>query len=209
MELVPLPCAVSHHNRMETDILEALQTQGAGHLGVEAAGAKLSVTLLNRAIVHDIVGRDGHTARLAADRGGALLTFVSHVISLDLTQDSAPKKPLAKAASPPKRGRCSKAAIASIRNCPGRSTEIAVDWSRTGVSQGVDDTARGHRHAGRRRSGFGRVSGACRRIAGAERRTGGACGGTRTPAWAEQRQQRQAPIQRRSEEEAGPCQQPS
>src|SRR5271165_6768181 len=83
MELVPLPCAVSHHNRMETDILEALQTQGAGHLGVEAAGAKLSVTLLNRAIVHDIVGRDGHTARLAADHAAALLTFVSHVISSD------------------------------------------------------------------------------------------------------------------------------
>src|SRR5208283_1092576 len=96
-----------------------------------------------------------------------------------------------------------------LRNCPGRSTDIAVDWPRTGVSQGVDDTARGHRHPGRRRSGFGRVSGACRRIAGAERRIGGACGGTRTPAWAEQRQQRQAPIQRRSEEEAGPCQQPS
>ena len=44
MELVPLPCAVSHHNRMERDILEALQTQSAGHLGVEAAVAKLSVT---------------------------------------------------------------------------------------------------------------------------------------------------------------------
>src|SRR5208282_2541065 len=83
MELVPLPCAVSHHNRMETDILEALQTHGAGHLGVEAAAAKLSVTLLNRAIVHDIVGRDGRTARLAADHAGALLTFVSHVISSD------------------------------------------------------------------------------------------------------------------------------
>ena len=44
MELVPLACAVGHHNRMETDILEALQTQSAGHLGIEAAGAKHSVT---------------------------------------------------------------------------------------------------------------------------------------------------------------------
>jgi hypothetical protein len=84
MELVPLPGAISHHNRMETDILEALQTQGAGHLGVEAAVAKLSVTLLNRAIGHDIVGRDGRTARRAADHAAALLTFVSHVIPSDL-----------------------------------------------------------------------------------------------------------------------------
>jgi hypothetical protein len=85
MELVPLPGAISHHNRVETDILKALQTQGAGHLGVEAAGAKLSVTLLNRAIVHDIVGWDGRAARLAADHAAALLTFVCHVISSDLT----------------------------------------------------------------------------------------------------------------------------
>src|SRR5271157_231031 len=84
MELVLLPCAVSHQNRMETDILEALQTQGAGHFGVEAAAAKLSVTLLNRAVVHDIVGRDGRTARLAADNAAALLTFAYHVISSDL-----------------------------------------------------------------------------------------------------------------------------
>jgi hypothetical protein len=69
---------------METDILEALQIQGAGHHGVEAAVAKLSVTLLNRAIVHDIVGRDGRAARLAADHAAALLTFVSHVISSDI-----------------------------------------------------------------------------------------------------------------------------
>jgi hypothetical protein len=52
---------------MEMDIFEAFQTEGAGHLGVEAAVAKLSVILLNRAIVHDLVGRDGRTARLAAD----------------------------------------------------------------------------------------------------------------------------------------------
>src|ERR1700719_3538054 len=84
MELVPLPGAISHHNRMETDVLEALQTQGAGHLGVEAVVAKLSVTLLNQAIVHDIVGRDGRAARLAADHAAALLTFVSHVISSDI-----------------------------------------------------------------------------------------------------------------------------
>ena len=44
MELVPFPCAICHLNRIETDILEALQTQSAGHLGVEASGAKLSVT---------------------------------------------------------------------------------------------------------------------------------------------------------------------
>jgi hypothetical protein len=69
---------------METDILEALQTQGAGHLGVEAAVAKLSETLLNRAVVHNIVGCDGRTARLAADHAAALLTFVSHVTSSDL-----------------------------------------------------------------------------------------------------------------------------
>jgi len=69
---------------MEMDILEALQTQSAGHLGVEAAVAKLSVTLLNRAVVHDIVSRDGRTARTAADRAAALLTLVSHVISSDL-----------------------------------------------------------------------------------------------------------------------------
>jgi hypothetical protein len=85
MELVPLPGAISHHNRMETDILEALQTQGAGHLGVEAAVAKLSVTLLNRAIVHDIVGWDDRAARLAADHAAALLIVVSHVIPSDLT----------------------------------------------------------------------------------------------------------------------------
>src|SRR5260221_14298495 len=84
MELVPLPCAVSHHNGMETDILEALQPQSAGPLGFEAAVAKLSVTLLNRAVVHDIVSRDGRTARIAADRAAALLTLVSHVISSDL-----------------------------------------------------------------------------------------------------------------------------
>src|ERR1700722_18109037 len=84
MELVPLPRAVDHHNRMETDIFEAFQTRDAGHLGVEAAVAKLAVTLLNRAIVHDIVARDGRIARLAADHAAALLTFVSHVISSDL-----------------------------------------------------------------------------------------------------------------------------
>jgi hypothetical protein len=84
MELVPLACAVSHHNRMETDILEALQTQSAGHLGVEAAVAELSVTLVDRTVVHDIVCRDGRTARIAADHPAALLTFVSHVISSDL-----------------------------------------------------------------------------------------------------------------------------
>jgi hypothetical protein len=83
MELVPLPCAISYHNRIETDILE-VQAQGAGHLSVEAAVAKLSVTLLNRAIIHDIVGWDGRTARLAADHAAALLTFVTHVISSDL-----------------------------------------------------------------------------------------------------------------------------
>jgi hypothetical protein len=84
MELVPLPCTVSQHNRMETHIIEALQTQSAGHLGVETAVAKLSVTLLKRAVVHDIVARDGGTARTAADHAAALLTFVSHVISSDL-----------------------------------------------------------------------------------------------------------------------------
>jgi hypothetical protein len=84
MELVPLPGAISHHNRMETDVLEVLQTQGVGHLGVQAAGAKFSVTLLNRAIVHDIVGRDARTARLAADHAAALLTLVTHVISNEL-----------------------------------------------------------------------------------------------------------------------------
>jgi hypothetical protein len=47
MEFVPLPRAIGHHNRMETDMFEALQTQSTGHLGVEAAVAKLSVTLLN------------------------------------------------------------------------------------------------------------------------------------------------------------------
>jgi hypothetical protein len=80
---VPLPGAISHHNRMEMDILEVLQAQGTGHLGVQATGAKLSVTLLNRAIVH-IVGWDARTARLAADHAAAPLTFVSHVISSDL-----------------------------------------------------------------------------------------------------------------------------
>jgi hypothetical protein len=84
MELVPVPGAVSHHNRMETDILEALQSHGAGHLGVEAAGAKLSETLLHRAVIDGIVGRDGRTARLAADHVAALFSFVSHVISSDL-----------------------------------------------------------------------------------------------------------------------------
>ena len=44
MKLVPLPRAVSHHNRMETGMPEALQTQNICHLGVEAAGAKLPVT---------------------------------------------------------------------------------------------------------------------------------------------------------------------
>jgi len=68
MELVPLPSAVDHHNRMETDILEALQTQSAGHLGVEAAAAKLPVTFFDRAIADDIVGRDGRTIRIAAGR---------------------------------------------------------------------------------------------------------------------------------------------
>jgi hypothetical protein len=66
---------------METDILKALQTQSAGHLGVEAAAAKLSVTLLKRAVVYDIVARDSRTARIAADHAAALLTFISHVIS--------------------------------------------------------------------------------------------------------------------------------
>jgi hypothetical protein len=81
MKLVPLSRAVSHHNRLETDMLEALQTQSTRHLGVEAAAAKLSVALLNRAVVHDIVGRDRRTARIAADHAAALSTFVSHVIS--------------------------------------------------------------------------------------------------------------------------------
>jgi hypothetical protein len=90
MELVPLACAVSHHNRMETDILEVLQTQGRGHLGVEAAAAKHSVALLNRAIVYDIVDRDGRTACLAAYHAAALLTFVSHVTSCDRVMTAAP-----------------------------------------------------------------------------------------------------------------------
>jgi hypothetical protein len=47
---------------METISLETLETKGAGHLGVEATSAKLSVTLLNRTIVHDIVGWDGRSA---------------------------------------------------------------------------------------------------------------------------------------------------
>ena len=80
MELVPLPSAVDHHDRMETDILEALQTQGAGYLGVEAAAAKLPVPFFDRAIADDIVRRDGRATRFAADRAAALLTFVSHVI---------------------------------------------------------------------------------------------------------------------------------
>jgi hypothetical protein len=79
MELVPLPCAVDHHNWMEADILEVLQTQSTCHLGVEAAAAKLPVALLDRAVVHDIVGRDGRATRFAADCAAALLTFVSHV----------------------------------------------------------------------------------------------------------------------------------
>src|ERR1700749_4257120 len=69
---------------METDLLEVLQTQGVGHLGIQAAGAKLSVTFLDRAIVHEIVGRDARTARLAADHAAALLTLVTHVISNEL-----------------------------------------------------------------------------------------------------------------------------
>jgi len=84
MELVPLPGAISHHNRMETGILEALQTQGAGYLRVEAAGAKLSVTLLNRPIVHGVIARDGRAAGFTKDHAVVLLTFVSHVISSDL-----------------------------------------------------------------------------------------------------------------------------
>jgi hypothetical protein len=81
MELLPLPCAISHHNRVETDVLEPLQTQGVGHLDVQTAGAKLSVTVLNRAIVHGIVGWDARTARFAANPAAALLTLVIHVIS--------------------------------------------------------------------------------------------------------------------------------
>ena len=79
MELVPLPRAVDHHNRMEADILEALQTQSTCHLGVEAAAAKLPVALLDRAVAHDIVGRDGRATRIAADRAVARISFVSHV----------------------------------------------------------------------------------------------------------------------------------
>jgi hypothetical protein len=40
--------------------------------------------LLERAAVHDIVARDGRTARIAAHHAAALLTFVCHVISSDL-----------------------------------------------------------------------------------------------------------------------------
>ena len=36
MELVALTGAVGDHNRIETDILEALQAAGFGNLGVEA-----------------------------------------------------------------------------------------------------------------------------------------------------------------------------
>ena len=84
MELVPPPCAVCHRNRVETDILEGLQTQSGGPLGVETGRAKPSVTLLNRTVVHDIVGWDGRTARLAADHAAFALPFISHVISSDL-----------------------------------------------------------------------------------------------------------------------------
>jgi hypothetical protein len=85
MEFVPLPGAISHHNWIEADILEALQTHSAGHLGVEAAAAKVSVTLLNRAIVHGIIARHVRATRFATDRAALLLNFVSHyLISSDL-----------------------------------------------------------------------------------------------------------------------------
>lgn len=79
MKLVLLPCAIRHHNGMEKEILEVVQTQYAGHFGVEALIAKLSVTLLNRAIVHDLVGSDGNAARVADDLAVALLTVAGQV----------------------------------------------------------------------------------------------------------------------------------
>jgi hypothetical protein len=57
MECVSFPCAICQLNRIEPDIFEVLQTQSAGHFGIEAAGAKLPVTLLKRAEIHDIIDR--------------------------------------------------------------------------------------------------------------------------------------------------------
>src|SRR6184192_2025830 len=70
---------------MEMDIFEMLQTQGVRHFSVEAAGAKLPVTLFDRAVVHDIQGRDCRTTCFAADFAVALLAFVTHVISTYLS----------------------------------------------------------------------------------------------------------------------------
>jgi hypothetical protein len=123
MELVPLPCAISHHNRMETDVLEPLQTQGVGHLKVKAAGAKLSVTLLDRAIVHDIVGWDARTARLAANPAAVLLTPVTHVISSAFAsaQPAIVSSVAMPMAASVEYGRTSPGRLADLPSCHGNS----------------------------------------------------------------------------------------
>jgi hypothetical protein len=65
-EQMELASLTGSHERRSHDllrsVLEALQTQSAGHLGVEAAAAKPPVTFFDRAIADDIVGRDGRAS---------------------------------------------------------------------------------------------------------------------------------------------------
>jgi hypothetical protein len=65
MELVLLAGAVGHHDRFEPKILEALQAPRACYLGVKALVAKLPVTVLSGAAIHDIVAGYFAAARLA------------------------------------------------------------------------------------------------------------------------------------------------
>src|SRR3990167_9498550 len=79
MELVRLAGAVGHCDLIETDILEAIQTLRACHLGVEALAAKLPVATLDRAVVHYIVGGCRRTACFAADHAATtLVVFLLH-----------------------------------------------------------------------------------------------------------------------------------
>ena len=55
MELVLLAGAVGHRDRIEPQILEALQALRACYLGIKALVAKLPVAVLNGTAIHDIV----------------------------------------------------------------------------------------------------------------------------------------------------------
>lgn len=65
MEVVRFACAVGDPDGFEADVLEIVQTAQLGHLGVDAPGAKLPVSLVLGAVVDAIVAGHDLPASLA------------------------------------------------------------------------------------------------------------------------------------------------